>query len=108
LVSAVSPAKPSYTLTAPSTLIANAVTDGRQYLVHLTNWTGNKFEKTHVMEDYIAPAENVRVELNFPPRKITSVKTLSGSAFTMKRKANSVELLLPKVGVYEAILINLQ
>jgi hypothetical protein len=107
-VSLVAPVESSFKMQAPSALVANMVTDGRQYLLHLTNWTGNKFEKTHMMEDYIAPVENVRIELNFPPEKIASVKTLAGSQFTMKRKAKTVELLLPKVGVYEGIVINLK
>jgi uncharacterized membrane protein len=108
LVAAVALSSSTYTIKAPSALVTNMAGNGKHYLLHLTNWTGNKFEKTHVMEDYIAPVENVRIELNIAPQKIASVKTLNGSAFTMKKKANSVELLLPKVGVYEGILINLQ
>jgi hypothetical protein len=108
LISIVAPSTPTYSIQAPSALVSNMTTNGKQYLLHLTNWTGNKFEKTHVMEDYIAPAEDVRIELNFPPQKIASIKSLTGSTFTIKKKANSVELFLPKVGAYEGILINLQ
>ena len=59
-----------------------------------------------MMEDYIAPVGHVRVVLNFPGKKIVSVKSLTGSPFTMKKKGNSAELLLPRIGAYEAILIH--
>jgi len=108
LISIVAPSSPRYTIEAPSALIANMTDSGNQYLLHLTNWTGNKFEKTQVMEDYIAPVKNVQVELNFPPGTIASVKTLNGSAFTLRKKSKSVEIILPKVDVYEGILIRLK
>ncbi|MEP6595852.1 MAG: hypothetical protein ABJA71_07885 [Ginsengibacter sp.] len=87
-------------------LIANMTTSGNSYVLHLTNWTGNKYEKTHLREDYIAPVEHVRIALKNPGKKIASVRTLTGSAFTMKKDMNSVELLLPRVEVYEGIIIN--
>jgi putative glycosyl hydrolase-like family 6 (GHL6) protein/glycosyl hydrolase family 42 (putative beta-galactosidase) len=108
LISIVAPSPPRYTIKAPSALIANMTDSGNQYLLHLTNWTGNKFEKTQVMEDYIAPVKNVQVELNFPPENIASVNTLNGSAFTLRKKSKSVEVILPKVDVYEGILISLK
>lgn len=108
LISMVASGSSTYTLKAPSALIANMVNSDKQYLLHLTNWTGNKFEKTQLMEDYIAPVENVRIEFNFAPQKIASVKMLNGSPFILKKKTNSVEVLLPKVGLYEGILINLK
>ena len=58
-----------------------------------------------MMEDYIAPVENVRIELAIPGKKIVSVKTLTGSAFTMKKNLNGVQLVLPRVGAYEGIII---
>jgi len=76
--------------------------------LHLVNWTGNKFEKKQVMEDYIAPVENVKIELNFSPGNIASVKTLYGSKFTVRKKSKSIEVVLPKVGVYEGILVTLK
>ena len=108
LVSIVASSSPTYTIKAPSALMANMADSGNQYLLHLTNWTGNKFEKTQVMEDYIAPVENVQIELNFPPGNIASVKTLNGSAFTLRKKSKSVEVVLSKVGVYEGVLFSLK
>ena len=107
-ISLVTPTLPSFTLKAPSTVIANMTNSGNKYVLHLTNWTGNKFEKNHLMEDYIAPVEKVRITLDIPGKKITSVKTLAGSAFTIKRNGNRVEILLPRIEAYEGILINVQ
>ena len=108
LISLVAPSSPTYTIKAPATLIANMAYSGSQYLLHLTNWTGNKFEKKQMMEDYIAPVENVQIELNFLPGKIASVKTLNGSKFTLRKKSKSVEVVLPKVNLYEGILVGLK
>ena len=105
-ISMVAPSPPSFTLKAPSDLIANMTSSGNNYILHLTNWTGNKYEKTHMMEDYIAPVEQVHIVLTIPGKKIASLKTLTGSAFTMKKNGNSVEILLPRVGAYEGIIIS--
>ena len=106
-ISLVAPVPPSFTLKAPSALIANMTNSGNEYVLHLTNWTGNKYEKTHMMEDYIAPVEQVKISLNIPGEKIVSVKSLTGSMLTTKKNGNSTELLLPRVGAYEGILINI-
>ena len=108
LISIVAPASPTYTVKAPSALVANMAYSGNQYLLHLTNWTGNKFEKKQVMEDYIAPVENIQIELNFPPANIASVRTLNGSPFRLRKKPKSVEVILPKVGVYEGVLVTMK
>jgi len=90
-------------------LITNMVSNDNNYLLHLTNWTGNKFEKTHLMEDYISPVENVRVKISVPAqRKIASIKTINGSKYSMKQNGNTVEILLPRVGAYEGILVQLK
>ena len=108
-ISVVAPVKPSYTVSAPSALITNMVSNDNNYLLHLTNWTGNKFEKTHLMEDYISPVENVRVKISVPAqRKIASIKTINGSKYSMKQNGNTVEILLPRVGAYEGILVQLK
>jgi hypothetical protein len=105
-ISLVAPTAPSYSMKAPSALIANMTTDNNNYLLHLTNWTGNKFEKTHLMEDYISPVENIRVKLSIPStRKIVSIKSITGSKYTVNKTGNSVEILLPRVEAYEGILI---
>ena len=69
-ISMVAPSAPSFTLKAPSDLIANMTSSGNNYVLHLTNWTGNKYEKTHMMEDYIAPVEQVRIVLTIPGKRL--------------------------------------
>ena len=59
-----------------------------------------------MMEDYIAPVNQVRIKLAIPGKKITSIKTLTGGAFMMKKNGNSIDLLLPHIGVYEGVIIN--
>jgi hypothetical protein len=108
-ISLVAPEAPSYTLKAPSTLISNMTNSGDQYVLHLTNWTGNKYEKNHWMEDYIAPVEQVRIKLNIPGNKtITSVKSLTGSPFTIIKKGNSADILIPRVRAYEGLIIGVK
>jgi hypothetical protein len=108
-ISLVAPEAPSYTLKAPSTLISNMTNSGDQYVLHLTNWTGNKYEKNHWMEDYIAPVEQVRIRLNIPGNKtITSVKSLTGSPVTIIKKGNSADILIPRVRAYEGLIIGVK
>jgi hypothetical protein len=96
----------SFTLKAPATVMANMTHSSDKYVLHLTNWTGNKFEKNHLMEDYIAPVEQVRILLNIPGnRSVASVKTITGSPFTMKKKGSATELVLPRLEAYEGIVI---
>ncbi len=108
-ISMVTSAQPSYTVKAPSGLITNMAKNDNYYLLHLTNWTGNKFEKTHLMEDYISPVENVRVKFSIPGKQqIASIKTISGSKYSMNKSGNSVEIVLPRVEAYEGILVELR
>ena len=88
-IAAVAPEPLPYTLDAPSGLIANLTVSGNSYVIHLTNWTGNKFEKNHMMEDYIAEVHHVSIKFAIPPnRRIESVKSLTGSAFTTNTNAD--------------------
>jgi hypothetical protein len=108
-ISMVAPDPPSFVVKAPSALIANMANSKHYYLLHLTNWTGNKFEKTHLMEDYISPVENVRVKFSIPgQRKIISIKTITGSKMNANKNGNSVEVVLPRVDAYEGILIEVR
>jgi hypothetical protein len=98
-----------FTLEAPPAVIANLTSDDRRYVLHLTNWTGDKYETKHVMEQYIAPAEQVRAVVYIPEgRKVASVTAMAGTKFMIKEHVNSVEVLLPYLGAYEGIIINLE
>jgi hypothetical protein len=103
-IATVTPAPLPYTIEAPSGLIANLAGSGNHYVLHLTNWTGNMFEKNHLMVDYIAEANDVSVKFVIPDNQtVESVKSLTGSDFTMQISRNILEILLPRAGVYEGI-----
>ena len=61
MVETVSANEPPYRLDAPAGLFANLTEKENLMVLHLTNWTGNKFEKPWINEYYLAPVENVRV-----------------------------------------------
>jgi hypothetical protein len=103
-VSIVSSEPLPYVVKAPSALISNLQQSGNSYLLHLTNWTGDKFELKHVMEEYIAPVENVRIE--FPLKagsKVVSVRSLSGASFKKELGNGLLKITLPRVEAYEGI-----
>jgi hypothetical protein len=107
-IAMVSPVPPPYTLDGPSGLIANLTVSGNSHMIQLTNWTGNKYEKNHMMEDYIAEAHQVSIAFSIPDnRKVKSVKSITGSAFTMNTLNNILEVHLPAVAAYEGIVIDL-
>jgi hypothetical protein len=104
LVRAVSPADPPYEVSAPQTLIANLTVKGDERVLHLTNWTGSKFEMPWVEEYYIAPIENVRIRLQVPEgKKLGRVQLLVPSRFRTKQTGSTVEVFLPRVEAYQGI-----
>jgi hypothetical protein len=108
MISAVSPVPAPYKIEAPAGVITNLTQSGNKYLLQMTNWTGNKFEKKHVIEDYGSEAKKIVLRFPIPQGKnIGSVKTITGSEFTMKTRENILEISLPEVGAYEGIEITL-
>jgi hypothetical protein len=104
MVSAVSPGPLPYSVKAPSALIANLTTTGKKNLLHLTNWTGDKFEMKHVMEDYIAPVNYVEITIPVPAgTRVESVRSLTGSPFTKETGKESLKITIPRVEAYEGI-----
>jgi hypothetical protein len=98
-----------YSTDAPSAVITNLTYSGKDYLLQLTNWTGNKFEKTHVMEDYIADKNNITVKFTIPAgMSVAKVESLTGTRIISGIKKNTVEILIPKLGAYEGIHITLR
>jgi Hypothetical glycosyl hydrolase 6 len=109
LISTVSSAPAPYTVDAPAGLITNLSFSGNRYLLQMTNWTGNKFEKKHVIEDYIASVKNVTVRFPIPAgHTIEEVKSLTGSKIVVNISADTLEIRLPEAGVYEGIEITLR
>ena len=104
LVRAVSPADQPYQVFGPETLITNLTVKDSAYVLHLTNWTGSKFEMPRTDEYYIAPVENVRIRLRVPKgKKLTDLRLLVPARMTAKRVGEWVEISLPRVEAYQGI-----
>lgn len=104
LVARISPEPPSFTVDAPDGLIANLTIRDDQRVLHLANWTGNKLEQPGLNESWLAPIENVRVQLRKPPgRQIERVALLVEAQFQQKDLGDAVEITLPRVETYQAI-----
>jgi hypothetical protein len=96
----VSAAPPPYEMEAPSTLIANLTANGNRRVLHLTNWTGDKFEKSHVSEYYLAPVEKVKVRVPIPGGRLGS---FPGKRVTQHRRGGVLEISIPRIENYQAI-----
>lgn len=85
IIEAVSANELPYRLDAPSGLLANLAEKENLMVLHLTNWTGNKFEQPWINEYYLAPVENVRVLIQIPEHKrIKSVSLLVEADYEQK------------------------
>jgi hypothetical protein len=90
-------------------MITNLTQSGNRYLLQMTNWTGNKFEKKHVIEDYSTVANNIVLKFRIPAgRKTGSVRSITGSDFTMQTSEDILEISIPQVDSYEGIEITLR
>jgi hypothetical protein len=108
LVERAAPAPPPCQIQAPAALIANLATRGDSFVLHLTNWTGNKLERAGANEYYLAPVENVRVRFAIPEgRRVRRVEVLVPAPFRASRKAGTLEIALPRVEAYQGIRIDL-
>src|SRR5690606_17590654 len=77
MVNAVSNEAAPFHLSAPAGLLANLAKKENCLVLHLTNWTGNKFEKPWRNEYYLAPVENVTLQIHIPDgKKIKKVSTI--------------------------------
>jgi hypothetical protein len=89
-----------YELEGPATLVANLTANGNRRVLHLTNWTGDGFERSHLSRYYVAPVENVKIRI---PGGVKDLRCYPGKALTTERRGTSLEITLPRVGVYEAV-----
>jgi hypothetical protein len=109
LVETVSNAPAPYSLMAPASLISNLMVKENHMVLHLTNWTGNKFEKPLRNEYYLAPVENVRVQIRIPDgKKVEKVSTLVKTKFKKKINGHTVEVILPRIEAYQAVVVELR
>ena len=95
-----------YTLDAPASLIANLTEKEDRLILHLTNWTGDKFEQPWRNEYYLAPVENVSLKIHIPEGKeIQHVYTLVKTDFKQQTEGQYLEVFFPKVEAYQAIVL---
>jgi hypothetical protein len=109
MVETVSGNEPPYRLDAPAGLLANLAEKENLMVLHLTNWTGNKFEKPWINEYYLAPVENVRVIIHIPEHKrIKSVSLLVEADYEKRITGSNLEIVLPRVDAYQAIAVEME
>ncbi len=109
LVRKVASVEPPYEVSAPETLITNLATKGNEYVLHMTNWTGDKLEMPRADAYYIAPVENVRVRFRVPEgKKPAGVRLLVPGKFTSRNLGDEVEVILPRVEAYQGITFSLR
>jgi hypothetical protein len=78
-------------------------------VLHLTNWTGNKFEKPWMNEYYLAPVENVHMQIRIPEDKtVKRVSTLIKTDFKKKISGQNLELFLPRIEAYQAVVVEFE
>lgn len=108
-IGTVSAEAPPYTLDAPAGLWANLTEKENRLVLHLTNWTGNKFEKPWMNEYYLAPVGNVRLKVNIPAgKKVKHVSTLVEADYEKKVNGQSLEVFFPRIEAYQAVVIELE
>lgn len=108
LVRKAAPEPPPYEVDAPSALLANLTAKDDRLVLHLTNWTGDKFERAGAAEYYLAPVENVRVRISAPPgRRIQAARCLIEGPCEKVLSGASVEVRLARVQAYQAVRVEL-
>lgn len=96
-----------YNLDAPSFLISNLAFSEDRWVFHLTNWTGNKFERPYVDDTYLAPVENVKLSFNIPEgNKVKSIFAYVDAPIEMETGRKSVEIVFPRIEAYQSIQID--
>jgi hypothetical protein len=105
----VAPGSPPFQLDGPASLIANMTIKGDMIVLHMTNWTGNKFEQPLRNEYYLSPLENIRLRIHIPDnRKVRNVYTLVEADYKKSITGQTLELFFPRIGAYQAVVVNLE
>jgi len=109
LVKTVTPEPAPYQLQAPAGLLCNMTTNGSRRVVHMTNWTGNKFERMLTKEYYLAPVENIVLRVRLPENeRIRSVGTFVVGPSKRRDLDGAVEISLPRIEAYQAVHLELE
>jgi hypothetical protein len=108
LVAWVSPSPQPFEVEGPEVLITNMTYKGNQAVLHLANWTGNKFERRWVNEYYLAPISNVSLQILVPEgRSVLSVKPLvEDDELQAAVKGGHVNVIIPRLDAYQAIAVS--
>jgi hypothetical protein len=109
LVAKAGPVAPPYEVEAPAALIANLTAKDDVWVLHLTNWTGDKLERAGANEYYLAPVENVRVRLTIPAgKRVRRVGLLVKAAYRQEQKGSTLEVVIPRVEAYQGVQVEMQ
>jgi hypothetical protein len=100
---------PPYELDAPAALIANLAIKGNVWVIHMTNWTGNKLERAGANEYYLADVRNARLRVRIPAgKRVKSVGLLEEGRFERRQKGQVLEIVLPRVGAYQGVRVEME
>ncbi|MHC4431958.1 MAG: hypothetical protein ACYTBS_08970, partial [Planctomycetota bacterium] len=109
LIRAVAPEPAPYELDAPAGLICNMTANGSRRVLHITNWTGNKFERMLTKEYYLAPVEDVVLRIRLPRQKrVKSVSTFVPGTSKRRDLDGVLEIKFPRVEAYQAVHLELE
>lgn len=98
-----------YKLDAPASLIANLTNKKNCMVLQMTNWTGNKFEHPLVNEYYLAPVENVRLQILVPEnKKVKKIYTLVDGEYTEKMIGKTLEMFFTQINSYQAVVVEFE
>ena len=104
LVKTVAPEPVPYELHAPAGLICNMTTNGSRRVLHMTNWTGNKFERMLTKEYYLAPIENAVLRVRLPEqRRVQHIDTFVAGPLERRDLDGAVEISFPRIEAYQAV-----
>jgi hypothetical protein len=103
----VSPVNAPYHFEAPSSVFTNLAINGDQWIFHITNWTGDKFERLYVDDNYLAPVENARLTFEIPQgKKLKSLSIFVKAPFKKKVTERTIELIFPRIEAYQAVQVD--
>jgi len=109
VISYVASEEAPYDLEAPDALLANMTVRDQTSVVHLVNWSGSKLERVQQYVDYLPPVENVRLKFSVPAgKRIRGVRLFVPGPFSQKLDGRTLTVSLPRVGDYQAVVIEME
>jgi hypothetical protein len=109
LIQTVAPEPAPYELQAPAALICNMTSKDYRLVVHMTNWTGNKFEQMLTKDYYLAPVQDIVLRVRLPEQmRLRSIGTFVGAPPKYRDLGGTVEMNFPRIDAYEAVHLELE